>query len=71
MKKLLQRELKKGSKSVSEKERNMVILAYQFLEKLLQSGKKYISADHITIADFSVIPTVTTLDVSTPLNTYV
>ncbi|XP_065205024.1 uncharacterized protein LOC135834946 [Planococcus citri] len=58
----LVKELKKGSKSVSKGEREMVASMYQFLEGLFQNSNKYISGDSITIADFSLIPTVTTVD---------
>lgn len=57
----------KGVKSLPphlEKEAN---LAYEFLNRFLKLNK-YLAGDTVTIADYSVIPTVTSLDCIVPID---
>lgn len=41
---------------------------YKFLEQFLSRGTNYIAANHLTIADFSIVPSLLSLNVSFSLD---
>ena len=56
-----------GKKSAPQDQVDEIIERYDFLEKFLASGP-YVALGHLTIADFSLIATVTTIELIVPLD---
>nr|AIL23541.1 glutathione S-transferase epsilon [Tenebrio molitor] len=56
-----------GERSVPLEKIQRVEEAYGFVEKFLQ-GQDWIAGDAVTIADFSIIPSITTLDLVVPID---
>ena len=54
--------VKKNINKLTDEMKKPVEEAYDFVEKFL-SGREYIAADHVTIADFSILTTLTNLEV--------
>lgn len=56
-----------ATKIISEAIIDETVKVYEILEKFLE-GKKWVACDHVTIADFSLLSTITTLDSLIPIN---
>jgi glutathione S-transferase len=56
-----------GERSVALEKIQRVEEAYGFVEKFLQ-GQDWIAGDAVTIADFSIVPSITTLDLVVPID---
>ncbi|KAH0820124.1 hypothetical protein GEV33_002665 [Tenebrio molitor] len=57
-----------GEKTVPRDKADKVREAYSFLEKFLE-GKNWVAGDAVSIADFSIISSITTMDVVVPVDT--
>lgn len=57
----------KVRRNVIEEERKAVLEAYNFLEKFINStGGQYVAGDRLTIADYSIVPNLLSLNVLVP-----
>jgi glutathionyl-hydroquinone reductase len=52
-----------GAKTVEEKNKNAVLEMLKFLNDRLE-GKQFIAGDNLTIADFSLLTSITSFEVS-------
>ncbi|XP_068892693.1 glutathione S-transferase 1-like [Tenebrio molitor] len=57
-----------GEKTVPRDKADKVREAYSFLEKFLE-GKNWVAGDAVSVADFSIISSITTMDVVVPVDT--
>jgi glutathione S-transferase len=57
-----------GAKIVEEKNKNAVIEMLKFLNDRLE-GRKFIAGDNLTIADFSLLTSITSFEVSSQVST--
>lgn len=58
--------LRQGAKSVPKEKADAVIEAYTHLETFLGLSK-YVASDNLTVADLSICPTITTMNLLVPL----
>ncbi|KAK5641234.1 hypothetical protein RI129_009781 [Pyrocoelia pectoralis] len=56
-----------GSKTIPEHLKKNAVKVYEFLEIFLD-GHKWVAGDDITVADFSLIPNITSLNVMVPID---
>jgi glutathione S-transferase len=56
-----------GEKKIADEKRNHIHDAFNFMESFLE-GKKWFCGDHITIADLSILASVSSIIVSVGCN---
>lgn len=57
-----------GEKQISKEDSDAVKESYDLLEKFLD-GNKWMAGDSVTLADFSLIPSVSSLNLVVPIET--
>lgn len=57
----------KGDKTINDEDKEKANTIYGLLEKFLE-GRKWIAGDSITLADFSLVPTVSSYNLFVPID---
>jgi len=59
--------IREGANKILPEKAAAVVEAYEFLEKFLE-GQKWVAGDNVTLADLSLIPSITSISVVVPLD---